>query len=99
MISHFRHCEVERAWLETRIIVIEILLEIDALLNGLRSKVKGALLMARLDSLPYAQIAIRLGVTVSSVSQYMARVIRECYFLHYSACATHTEIEDVEGAA
>ena len=94
MISHFRHREVERAWLEavahlpddvapspeTRAIVIETLLEIDALLNGLPPKVKSAFLMARLDGLPYTEIATRLGVTVSSVNQYMARAIRECYF-------------------
>ncbi len=94
MISYFRHREVERAWLdtiahlpedlapspETRAIVIETLLEIDALLEGLPAKVKSAFLMARLDGLPYAEIANRLGVTVSSVNQYMARAIRECYF-------------------
>ncbi len=94
MISHFRHREVERAWLEsiahlpealapspeTRAIVIETLLEIDALLDGLPAKVKSAFLMARLDGLPYAEIAARLGVTVSSVNQYMARAIRHCYF-------------------
>ncbi|MEN0035498.1 MAG: sigma-70 family RNA polymerase sigma factor [Cellvibrio sp.] len=94
MISHFRHREVERAWLETiahlpedlapspetRAIVIETLLEIDALLDGLPPKVKAAFLMARLDGLPYTEIATRLGVTVSSVNQYMARAIREFYF-------------------
>lgn len=94
MIGHFRHREVERAWLEsiahlpeelapspeTRAIVIETLLEIDALLDGLPAKVKSAFLMARLDGLPYAEIARRLDVTVSSVNQYMARAIRHCYF-------------------
>ena len=36
--------------------------------------------MAQIDGMPYAEIAERLGVSVSSVKQYMARAIRLCYF-------------------
>lgn len=94
LVSHFRHQEVERAYLESvahlpeplapspeaQAIVIETLLEVDRRLDGLPSKVKAAFLMAQLDGLSYAQIAQRLGVSASSVKQYMARAVRQCYF-------------------
>lgn len=94
MISHFRRQEVERAYLEsisglpeplapspeTQFIVVETLMEIDRLLDGLPAKVRAAFLLAQLDGLSYAQIAQQLGVSLSSVKQYMARAFRQCYF-------------------
>lgn len=94
MVSHFRRREVERAYLdalaqspeelapspEERAIVLETLFEIDRLLDSLPPKVRTAFLWAQLDGLPYAEIAERLGVSLSSVKQYMARAIRHCYF-------------------
>lgn len=94
MLSHFRRQEVERAYLqsisglpeplapspETQAIVVETLLEIDRLLDGLPAKVRAAFLLAQLDGLTYAQIAAQLGVSLSSVKQYMARAFRQCYF-------------------
>lgn len=92
--NHLRHREIERAYLETlahmpqplapspeeRAIVLEALLEIDAILDGLPPKVRTAFLWAQLDGMPYAEIAERMGVSLSSVKQYMARAIRHCYF-------------------
>lgn len=92
--NHLRHREIERAYLETlahmpqalvpspedRAIVLETLLEIDAILDGLPPKVRTAFLWAQLDGMPYAEIAERMGVSLSSVKQYMARAIRHCYF-------------------
>jgi RNA polymerase sigma-19 factor, ECF subfamily len=94
LVSHFRRAEIERAYLEnlaqlpegvapspeTVAIVVETLLEIDTLLDGLPPKVRAAFLMAQLDGMPYAEIAVRLEVSVSSIKQYMARAIRQCYF-------------------
>ncbi len=94
LVSHFRHQEVERAYLdsiahlpepmapsaEPQAIVVETLLEIDRLLDGLPVKVKTAFLLAQIDGLAYAEIADRMGVSLSSVKQYMARAIRQCYF-------------------
>lgn len=94
MVSHLRRREVERAYLEAlahlpedlapspedRAIVLETLCEIDRILDGLPSKVRTAFLWAQLDGLPYAEIAERMGVSLSSVKQYMARAIRHCYF-------------------
>ena len=94
LIGHLRHREVERAYLEAlahrpenfapspeeRSIVLETLLEIDRILDGLPPKVRAAFLWAQLDGMPYAEIAERLQVSLSSVKQYMARAIRHCYF-------------------
>jgi len=94
LASYFRHLEVERAYLatiahlpepevpspETQAILIETLLEIDRILDGLPAKVRTAFLWAQIDGMPYAEIAERLDVSLSSVKQYMARAIRHCYF-------------------
>lgn len=94
MLSHLRRREVERAYLdalalmpealapspEERAIVLETLCEIDRLLDGLPPRVRQAFLWAQLDGMPYAEIAERLEVSLSSVKQYMARAIRHCYF-------------------
>lgn len=75
MVSHFRRREVERAYLEAlaqmpedlapspeeRAIVLETLLEIDRILDGLPPKVRQAFLWAQLDGMPYAEIAQRLA--------------------------------------
>ncbi|WP_066271875.1 sigma-70 family RNA polymerase sigma factor [Hydrogenophaga palleronii] len=94
MLSHLRRREVERAYVdalarlpealapspEERAIVLETLCEIDRILDGLPARVRQAFLWAQLDGMPYAEIAERLGVSLSSVKQYMARAIRHCYF-------------------
>jgi RNA polymerase sigma-70 factor (ECF subfamily) len=37
--------------------------------------------MSRLDDLGYAEIAQRMGVSLSSVEKYMAAAIRHCYLM------------------
>ncbi|WP_315122599.1 sigma-70 family RNA polymerase sigma factor [Comamonas antarctica] len=65
---------------ETRLIAVQSLQEIDRVLDGLPGKVREAFLLAHLAELSYAQIATRLGVSASSVKQYLARAHRECLF-------------------
>lgn len=69
---------------ESRLLLIEALLHIDALLDGLKPKVRSAFLLSRLEGLAYAEIAERLGVCLSSVEKYMATAIRHCYL---ASCA------------
>lgn len=83
---------LERAWLETlaqqpeasaispetQAILLETIREIDAMLHGLGDKVRRAFLMSQLEGASYAEIADRLGVTVSSVKKYMARATEHC---------------------
>ncbi|RZS84670.1 sigma-70 family RNA polymerase sigma factor [Pigmentiphaga kullae] len=65
---------------ETRLIAVQSLQEIDRVLDGLPLKVREAFLLAHLAELSYAEIAKRLGVSASSVKQYLARANRECLF-------------------
>lgn len=93
VIDHYRRAALERAYLEalaalpeaeapspeTQYLLIETLVELDRLLDGLPPKVRRAFLLSQVDGLGYAQIARELGVSVSSVQQYMTRAYRTCY--------------------
>ena len=88
----FRHKDIERAYLdtlatlpeahapspETRAIVLEALLAIDTMLDGLKPAVRHAFLLSQLDGLTYEQIAQQLGVTKRTVSNYMCTAIEHC---------------------
>ena len=92
MDFHRRHA-LERAYLATlaalpeprlpsperRAIVLEALVAIDTLLDGMKPAVRQAFLLSQLDGLTYAQIATRLGVTVRTVGNYMVRALEHCY--------------------
>ena len=65
---------------EARLIAVESLQQIDRVLDGLPAKVREAFLLAHLMELSYAEIAERLGVSTSSVKQYLTRANRECMF-------------------
>lgn len=70
--------------LETRAIIIETLLQIDAMLDGMPAKVREAFLLSQFEGLTYEQIAERLQVSLSSVQKYMTRAIQACYQVLYS---------------
>lgn len=93
VIDHFRRSALEQAFIqalsslpeaiapsvETQLILLETLVEVDRLLEGLPAKVRQAFLLSQLDGLGYAQIAQELGVSLSSVQQYMTRAYAACY--------------------
>ncbi|EMP7213485.1 MULTISPECIES: sigma-70 family RNA polymerase sigma factor [Pseudomonas] len=93
LIDRLRRQRVEQAYLEAiahlpeaqvpspehQLILLETLAHIDALLDGLAPKVRTAFLLSRLEGLGYKEIAIRLGVSLSSVEKYMATAIRHCF--------------------
>lgn len=97
VIDHFRRSALEAAFLdmlaqlpeqhvpspEARLMVLETLNEIDAMLAALPPKVRSAFLMSQLDGLGYAEIARRLEVSLSSVQQYMTRAFTACYRAQY----------------
>lgn len=64
---------------------METLNAIAHMLEGLPEKPRRAFLMSRLDERPYADIAIELGVSVSMVKQYIAKVLVHCYTIVYGA--------------
>lgn len=97
VIDHFRRCALEASFLEmlaqlppehlpspeAQMLVLETLNEIDAMLASLPPKVRSAFLLSQLDGLGYAEIALRLRVSLSSVQQYMKRAYADCYRVQY----------------
>lgn len=92
MVDHLRRRSLEQAYLqalahepellasspEERLLMLETLLHLDAMLDGLDHKVRQAFFFAQLEGLPYSEIAHRLGVSVSSVTKYIARATEQC---------------------
>jgi RNA polymerase sigma factor (sigma-70 family) len=92
MIDLFRRRSLEQAYLEAlawmpegehpspeeQAILLQALLEIDRLLDGLGTKVKQAFLLSQCDGLTYEQIAERLQISVRSVNNYMAKAMEHC---------------------
>ncbi|MGE8393374.1 RNA polymerase sigma factor [Pseudomonas sp. BIGb0427] len=97
LFDHFRRAALEQAYLaelmlipeaeqpspEEQQLIIEDLKAIDRLLGKLSSKARAAFLYNRLDGLGHAEIAERLGVSVSRVRQYLAQGMRQCYVALY----------------
>ncbi|MET3493068.1 sigma-70 family RNA polymerase sigma factor [Variovorax boronicumulans] len=65
---------------EVQLLAIEALHQVDLVLDSLPPAVKEAFLLAHLEGLSYAEIAGRLGVSASSVKQYLSRANRQCFF-------------------
>lgn len=97
LLNHYRRLSLEQAWLsamasapgpmapapEERLVILETLHAIDALLDALPPRVRTAFLLSQLEGLTYAQIARQLGVTARSVKRYMAQAFEEC-LMHVS---------------
>jgi len=93
MVDHWRRAALERSFLEAltllpealvpsvedQRVVFETLVEVDRMLCGLPAKVRQAFLLSQVDGMAYAQIATELGVSLSSVQQYMTRAFTACY--------------------
>lgn len=89
-----RHRRIEQAYLdalaqlpeaqapspETQAILLETLVEIDRLLDGLPVPVRQAFLMSQLDGLRQSEIASRLGLSVPTVKRHIARALAQCCF-------------------
>lgn len=65
---------------EAQLLAVEALQEIDRALGDLPPQVKEAFLLAHLEERSYAEIAQHLGVSTSSVKQYLSRANRQCLF-------------------
>jgi len=96
--NHWRRQKLERAYLEalaqvprdvewspeTRAIMLETLLELDRLLDGLPTIVRQAFLYSQLDGQTHAQIAATLGISIPTVKRYLAKALQRCYFADLS---------------
>ncbi|SON52805.1 sigma-70 family RNA polymerase sigma factor [Vibrio tapetis] len=66
---------------ESQLIVVEALVEVDALLHRLPNKARQALLMRQLEGMSYKQIALELDVSISSVEKYVAKALQGCLLI------------------
>ncbi len=94
LFNFYRRQDLERAYLdalaqmpehvapseEDRAIILQTLLELDQLLDGLPAQVKRAFLLAQLDGLTYAQIGVQLGISVATVKRHLHKAALRCYF-------------------
>ncbi|MFC4277678.1 sigma-70 family RNA polymerase sigma factor [Achromobacter aloeverae] len=95
LVDLFRRRALERAYLdvvaslppahvpstEERALMMEALVEVDAMLAGLPAKVREAFILSQLEGLTYAQIAVRLGVTLRTVNHYMVKALESSYLV------------------
>lgn len=65
---------------EAQLLALEALQQVDRALDGLPARVREAFLLAHLEGMRYAEIAVRLKVSSSSVKQYLTRANRQCLF-------------------
>lgn len=97
VVDFYRHRRLEMAYLETiaqlpeaqapsletRAILLETLVQIDTMLDGMKPVVRQAFLMSQLEGMTYADIALRLNITKRTVSNYMTAALEHCYLLAY----------------
>ena len=95
LVNHWRRRQIEQAYLdalalqpenlapspETRALIVETLLQVDALLARLPEKVRRDFLLSQLHGLTYLQIAGELGVSERMVKKYMAQAMLQCLTL------------------
>ncbi|WP_287803872.1 sigma-70 family RNA polymerase sigma factor [Diaphorobacter sp.] len=94
LANHLRRRQIERAYLDAlallpepaapppdaRLMVLETLLTIDRLLDGLPAVARKAFLLWRLEELTQEQIAVRLRISRTSVRRHLAAAAQRCYF-------------------
>ncbi|WP_025131666.1 sigma-70 family RNA polymerase sigma factor [Pseudomonas sp. PH1b] len=94
LCNHYRRQDLERAYQETlaqmpelvapseeeRAIILQTLMELDQLLDGLPRPVKRAFLLCQLDGLTYGEIARELGISIATVKRHLNKAAMRCYF-------------------
>ena len=92
LVDQIRRRYIERAYLETlamqpepcsvsaetRELIIETLVQIDQLLDGLAPRTRQIFLMAQIDGLSYVEIGRRLHLSVNTVRKHFIRAITDC---------------------
>lgn len=94
LFNHYRRQDLERAYHaalaqqpehfapseEDKAIILQTLVELDELLDGLPNPVKRAFLLAQVDGLGYAQIGEQLGISIATVKRHLHKAALRCYF-------------------
>lgn len=92
LLNHQRRRSLEQAYLaalaqapeavapspEDRLVILQTLEAIDALLDGLSARVRQAFLLAQLEHLSHEAIATRLGISVRTVQRHLATAYEQC---------------------
>jgi len=95
LINHLRRRSLEQAWLAAladmpeqhapsagqQAEILQALQAVDAMLDGLKPKVRAVFIMAQIEGHSYADIAAKLGIGERSVKRYMAEALTECVLL------------------
>jgi RNA polymerase sigma-70 factor (ECF subfamily) len=95
VVDRWRRQEVERAYLETiahwpealvpspesRLLILETLCRLEAMLQALPALTRQAFLMSQLDGLTYGAIAEQLGVSLITVKRHMRTAFIACLSL------------------
>lgn len=66
---------------EQRLLVLETLVAVDRMLNGLGPRTRSIFLMAQLEGLSYVAIAECLQVSVTTIKKHMVRAMTHCLAL------------------
>lgn len=94
LCNHYRRQDLERAYYQTladmpecvapseedRAIILETLVELDQLLDGLPLAVKRAFLLSQIDGLCHGEIAAQLGISIATVKRHLHKAALRCYF-------------------
>lgn len=95
MIDGFRRRALEQSYLEAlaqlpepleispeaRVLILETLLEIDRMLDGLGARGREIFLLAQLDGLSQVEIGQRLGLSTNTVRKHLLRALTQCLLL------------------
>jgi RNA polymerase sigma factor (sigma-70 family) len=95
LINHWRRKRIEQAYLdalmlqpeavmpspESQALVVETLMQVDAMLARLPQKVRRAFLLSQLHGMTYAAIAVELEVSERMIKKYMAQAMLHCLTL------------------
>jgi RNA polymerase sigma-19 factor, ECF subfamily len=90
MVDQFRRKAIEQAYLqsimylpramaaspEEELAILETLVQIDQLLNGLKPVVRTVFLLSKLEGQTYSEIAATLGISLRTVEAHMAFALR-----------------------
>ena len=94
LCNHYRRQDLERAYYQTlldmpecvapseeeRAIILETLVELDQLLDGLPVAVRRAFLLSQVDGLSHGEIAEQLGISIATVKRHLNKAALRCYF-------------------
>lgn len=92
VVDHWRRQDVERAYLdalalrppdevpspETRLLILEALCRIDAMLGRLPARTRDIFLLAQLDGLAYREVARHLDLALATVKRHMRTAFVAC---------------------